>query len=89
MKLESLGLCLLVACTAAGCGEEARAPGAEVVAPAVVRVTRQEGKSDYYKVLILGISVTGGLSSPSARPDLALPAQCADHRGDRRRNGRP
>ena len=70
MKLESLGLCLLVACVAAGCGEEARAPGAEV-APAAVRVVRQGAKSDYNKVLILGSSVSGGFGSPEALAVLA------------------
>ncbi len=64
MKFESLSPLLLVAWAASSCGEEPRAPGAEL-APAAVRMTRQEVRSTH-KVLILGSSVSGGINSPEA-----------------------
>ena len=67
MKLKGvLGASLLLATVlASACGQEDSAPKTEPT-PAVVRTTRQEAKSDYNKVLILGSSVNGGVNSPEA-----------------------
>ena len=68
MKLKGvLGASLLLATVlASACGQEDSAPKTEPT-PAAVRTTRQEARSDYNRVLILGNSVNGGETSPEAR----------------------
>ncbi|KFE62016.1 hypothetical protein DB31_4459 [Hyalangium minutum] len=61
---------MLATVLASACGREESAPKPEPT-PAAVRTTRQEARSDYNKVLILGSSVNGGVNSPEAQTVLA------------------